>query len=1398
MEVACSSESRLSQEVQRLAGYEEAAVRCSHWNNFDLETSEGVKGVIRMIDELDPQHAWISPVCGPYSPLQSINQRTQSQIDELAAKRKRALKQYIGASCIYQYCIQKGIHTSWEWSEKCQGWRLPFMQQLQKKYSPFISVTHGCRVGLRCPKTHTLLQKGWKVMSTHQRISDLLNRRCMCQTGYRHAKCEGGLAGMTSYYTDEFAKLVCQGIFQEVTLPMLHREMEGRDNLPPSFGHGHFCVCQHLHHHECHLTCGSCLQQQFVGIQRPDECMKEHAMVQQHLVHEKSVEDIQRKLYLLHAATGHCNTRHLVDALKRRGANKQILEQAKNFRCAICEESRRVNHKHAASLEPLPPKLAAICADGGKWTHPVTNEDYEFVLIIDEGSRFRVAKVLARGKHQTMNAAQFLDYMQEGWIQYFGPPHTLRLDPSGVFRSNGVEQFCDRHGIFLDVIPGEAHWKIGSCEQAVRSTKEVMTKLAQNEPDLSVESALAEAIRVSNHREIVRGFSPAQHLLGLAPDETGRFISSLSGDQAERLLANPSQEFQENWERMRVAEQALIDWQTNERITRAMNSKAQPKHDYRPGDLVYFWRKQVSGRQGNKNGQFLGPARILATETKRQGDGTLTPGSSVWCVRGRRLIKCCPEQLRPASQREELVEHLVHPNNDDTPWVFPRIVSELGGNEFLDISAEVPDSQEWHNAQDPRQALQPTHRHRHKRAVSQPATTTSPFERASSSTENAKARRTQGLLVEAPETSVEQAWWNTLDAAVFQQSEGGIFWSEERASVEIAIDMPESKRGMQAALEDLTGFFVGALKRRAVEVNERKLSAADYQAFQEAKHSEVKNFIAAKAFEALPPGMRPTADQVIGMRWILTWKMKDDGELKPKARAILKGFQDPQYEHRATTTPVMTKQTRQFLLHETARRRWKVRKGDVTGAFLQGREYPGELFCLPCPEILRAMNLAENEVVKVKRGCYGLVDAPLEWYRSISSYLQELGLVKSWADPCCWFWKPKGSLRGMVAGHVDDFLFSGDPEDQEWQILCQKIQERYKWSAWEENSFVQCGVLIEEQKDGSFHLSQPRYIDKVSEIQLTQKRRNDFSSPTNDWEKSQLRSVLGAISWHAQQVAPHFAAEVSLLLSDVVDSTIQAVVRTNQLLQSAKARKDHKMIIHAFPASTPLGLYVWADAAGQNRRDGGSTQGIFLGLAPLTLSDGCIEKITPIAWQSSKIDRVARSPGAAEAKAVVTGEDQLFHARFQYGELLSSEPNIFDVDGVTNEIFGCIISDSRNVYDKLNNEELSTKGAERRTDIELLCVKSSQKNNQTKVRWVHSEAQLGNALTKANTKELEMFYRMGHQWRIVHDPFMKSAKKRRSEGINTLQQQGDSPKNSVAVEKKLVGFSSFGNTGACK
>lgn len=114
-----------------------------------------------------------------------------------------------------------------------------------------------------------------------------------------------------------------------------------------------------------------------------------------------------------------------------------------------------------------------------------------------------------------------------------------------------------------------------------------------------------------------------------------------------------------------------------------------------------------------------------------------------------------------------------------------------------------------------------------------------------------------------------------------------------------------------------------------------------------------------------------------------------------QARAVLKGYQDYQYENRATTTPVMTSLSRQLLLQIVAQKRWKVRKGDVSEAFLQGRPYPGDLYCIPLPEIAAAMNLEPNEIVKVARGCYGLVDAPLEWYRAVSEYFASLGLVKA-------------------------------------------------------------------------------------------------------------------------------------------------------------------------------------------------------------------------------------------------------------------------------------------------------------------------------------------------------------------------------------------------------------------
>ena len=115
----------------------------------------------------------------------------------------------------------------------------------------------------------------------------------------------------------------------------------------------------------------------------------------------------------------------------------------------------------------------------------------------------------------------------------------------------------------------------------------------------------------------------------------------------------------------------------------------------------------------------------------------------------------------------------------------------------------------------------------------------------------------------------------------------------------------------------------------------------------------------------------------------------------------------------------------------------------------------------------------------------------------------------------------------------------------------------------------------------------------------------------------------------------------------------------------------------------------------------------------------------------------------------------------------------------------------------METEVLSIKGAERRTNIDMISLKESQQSIGVEIRWVHSEAQLANALTKAgNAKELELFYRMHHRWCIVEDPQMRSARTRRTEGLDPLHQdKGDSR---VSGDTKDKIDQPTGGGGACK
>ena len=200
-----------------------------------------------------------------------------------------------------------------------------------------------------------------------------------------------------------------------------------------------------------------------------------------------------------------------------------------------------------------------------------------------------------------------------------------------------------------------------------------------------------------------------------------------------------------------------------------------------------------------------------------------------------------------------------------------------------------------------------------------------------------------------------------------------------------------------------------------------------------------------------------------------------------------------------------------------------------------------------------------------------------------------------------------------------------------------------------------------------------------------------------------------------------------------------------------------------------LGLFAWCDAANKNRVDGTSTQGYFIGASHQNMLKGDCEVVAPLAWNSSKIQRVCRSPGAAEAAAAVNTEDALYFARFQMAEMLGTSFSIRHVNCAVSSIHGTVTTDSRNVYDKLSTEVLCTKGSERRVDIELMGMKHAQLRNHVTIRWVHSEAQLANSLTKNELRQLQLFYSMKQKWKIVQDVTMSSARRRREKGQDPME-----------------------------
>ena len=146
----------------------------------------------------------------------------------------------------------------------------------------------------------------------------------------------------------------------------------------------------------------------------------------------------------------------------------------------------------------------------------------------------------------------------------------------------------------------------------------------------------------------------------------------------------------------------------------------------------------------------------------------------------------------------------------------------------------------------------------------------------------------------------------------------------------------------------------------------------------------------------------------------------------------------------------MNKSTRQLFLTLCAEHKFTVEKGDISGAFLQGREFQDQLFIEPLKEITEALELPEGTTMRLAKAAYRLVQAPLEFYLSVDEFLEQQGFIRQKSDPCCWgLYSERQEPIGWICSHVDDFMFGGSATDPRWNHIKKAITTRFKFGEWE-------------------------------------------------------------------------------------------------------------------------------------------------------------------------------------------------------------------------------------------------------------------------------------------------------------------------------------------------------------
>ena len=572
------------------------------------------------------------------------------------------------------------------------------------------------------------------------------------------------------------------------------------------------------------------------------------------------------------------------------------------------------------------------------------------------------------------------------------------------------------------------------------------------------------------------------------------------------------------------------------------------------------------------------------------------------------------------------------------------------------------------------------------------------------------------------------------------------------------------------------------VEKNKSNLSERTMTLHERELFMQAKVKELKSFFEHGVWE-FSTAEEADASRTLSSRLLLKWSKNADGTPRAKARLIVRGYADRDaLEGRIdTAAPTTSRLSRSMLLCVMATMRWSCWTADVSTAFLQGLPQERQLWVKLPAEALKILGASPDTRMLLKKPCYGQLDAPRRWFLEAVRRLKALGFRQHILDPCLFLLfendfaeagnSKKGTfgdhrLCGMICLHVDDMLGCGNVDSPVYSKIEKQLQESFNFREWQTSSKLEyCGATLEKETEtGTWKMHHAEYLHKVKPIPLDRSRSPEDYMTAGEITK--FRGLLGSLQWPAVQSQPHLQCSASLLAGQMSAGLVKSITDANKLLKFAKENSDVSLRYSYLDEPQNLRLACMFDAAFCVRRDNASQGGYIVMLVPESTFHGKESEYHVIDWKSSKLPRVARSSLGAEAQAAGQAADSVdFICKF-WDHLWY--PNL-TLEQLLHRPCGLqptIITDAKALYDSYFREGATGSITDKRVGLEIQVTKERMQKLGGTMKWISSERQFADSLTKEQTRQLLADRLRYHKVKFTWDPEYQAAKKKNVQDRN--------------------------------